>query len=201
VCTAYRLLRRSPSVNLHPSSDVLLLSLPMWPLPPPFLLLPLFSYCLFPVHCSFPSAAFFPNTSPYSPTAHCSATVPCSTVPFAPMPPATPIVVADGADADGEGSGALHVLISLFLLRSGFWGAVRVGWRGAGEEREEVGRGCTTPSQRALQNHKRRFFFLQRIQLVRPCTTALQLASRIRPLIEYESSPGTLAIVAPRGAT
>jgi len=93
------------------------------------------------------------------------------------------------------------VLISLSLLRSGFLCAVRVGWRVAGEEREEVGRGCTTPSQRALQNHKRRFCFLQRIQLVGPCTTALQLASRIRPLIEYESSPGTLAIVALRGAT
>jgi len=91
--------------------------------------------------------------------------------------------------------------ISLSLHRSGFLGAVRVGWRGAGEERAEVGRGCTTPSQRALQNHKRLFCFLQRIQLVRPCTTALQLASRIRPLIEYESSPGTLAIVAPRGST
>jgi len=100
-----------------------------------------------------------------------------------------------------RGGGALLVLISLSLLRSGFLGVVLVGWRGAGGEREEVGRGCTTPSQRVLQNHKRRFCFLQRIQLVRPCTTALQLASRIRPLIEYESSPGTLAIVAPRGAT
>jgi len=100
-----------------------------------------------------------------------------------------------------RGGGALHVLISLSLIRSGFLGAVRVGWRGAGEEGEEVGRGCTTPTQRALQNLKRRFCFPQRIQLVRPCKTALQLASRIRPLIEYESSPGTLAIVAPRGAT
>ena len=65
MCTAYRLVRRSPSVNVHPSSDVLLLSLPMWPLPPPFPLLPIFSYCLFPAHCSFPFAASFPNTSPF----------------------------------------------------------------------------------------------------------------------------------------
>jgi len=103
VCTAYRLVRRSPSVNVHPSSDVLLLSLPMWPLPPPLPRVPLFSYCLIPAHCSFLSAASFPNASPFSPTAHCSPTVRCiSAVSFDPTAPATPIVVADGADADGE---------------------------------------------------------------------------------------------------
>ena len=52
------------------------------------------------------------------------------------------------------------MLISLLLLRSGFLGAFRVRWKGTGEEREEVGRGCTTPGQEALQNQKRRFCFL-----------------------------------------
>ena len=71
------------------------------------------------------------------------------------MAPATPIVVADGADADGEGGGALHVLISLSWLRSGFLGAVRIGWRGSAEEREEVGRGCTIADPPILSSSTR----------------------------------------------
>jgi len=41
----------------------------------------------------------------------------------------------DGGDADGEGRGALHVIISLSLLCSGFLGAARGGWRGPGARR------------------------------------------------------------------
>jgi len=130
VCTAYRLVRRSPSVNMHPSSDVLL-SLPMWPLPPPFPLLPLFCNCLFPAHCSFLSAASFPNISPFTPTAHCSPTVPCiSTVSFAPTAPAIPIVVPDGADADGEGMGRCMCLSPCPCFVLAFW--VRFGSGGEG---------------------------------------------------------------------
>jgi len=80
-----------------------------------------------------------------------------------------------------------------------FW--VRLGAGGEDRARGGLGRGCNTPGQEVLVSHKRRFYFLKRIQLVWTCTTALQLASRIKPLLEYESCPGTPAIVAPRGAT
>jgi len=80
-----------------------------------------------------------------------------------------------------------------------FW--VRLGAGGEGLARGGQGRGCNTPGQELVENHKRRFCFLQRIQLVWTCPTAVQLASRMNPLLEYKSSPGTLAIVTPKGAT
>jgi len=98
-----------------------------------------------------------------------------------------------------RGGGAPHVFISLSLLYSGIW--VRLGAGGEDRAREGLGRGCDTPGQKVLENHKRRFYFLQRIQLVWTCTTALRMVQRTEPLLEYESCPGTLAIVAPRGTT
>jgi len=80
-----------------------------------------------------------------------------------------------------------------------FW--VRLGAGDEGRGRGGQGRGCNTPGQEVLEIHERRFCFLKRIQLVWTCTTALQLASCMKPLLEYESNRGTLAIVAPKGAS
>jgi len=153
----------------------------MWPLLPPFPLLPLFPYCLFPPYCSFPSTASFPPTAHFCRPIHSSPTAPFgSTASFAPTAPSAPIAMADGPDADGEGGGGRCMFLSLcpcFALA--LW--VRLGAGGEGRARGGLGRGCNTPGQEVLENHKRRFCFLQRIHLVWTCTTALQLASRMAP--------------------
>jgi len=80
-----------------------------------------------------------------------------------------------------------------------FW--VRLVAGGEDQARGGLGRGCDTHGQQGLENHKKQMYFLQRIQLEWTCTTAPQLASRIKSLLEHRSCPGTLAIAAARGTT
>jgi len=79
-----------------------------------------------------------------------------------------------------------------------FW--ARLGAGGQDPARGGLERVCNSPGQVVQENHNRRFCFLHRIQLVWTRTTALQLASHMKPLLEYKSCPGTLALVAQRWA-
>jgi len=80
--------------------------------------------------------------------------------------------------------GGYRMFLSLCpCLSLAFW--VQLGAGGEDRARGGLGRGCNTAGQEVLVNHKRRFYFLQRIRLVWICTTALPLASRNKSLLEY----------------
>jgi len=155
---------------------------------------------LFPPQCSFPSPASFPRIGHIGRTVHSSLTAPLrSTASFAPTASSSLIDVVDCADADRDGGGGRRMFSSLcpsFALVFG----LRLAAGCEDRARGVLGRGCNAPDQEVLVNRKRSFFLQQRIKLVWTCTTAFEL-SRIKPLLEHESCPGTLAIVLQRGAT
>jgi len=161
----------------------------------PVPLLPIASLLLFPLYCVFsPCCPFLPYCAFFSNCIISFCSLLCS------YGPIYPYSHGGWRGCGRRGRGGRLLFLSLYpCFALGFW--MRLGAGGEGRARGGQGRGCNTSGQEVLVNHKRRFYFLQRIQLVWTCPTALQLASRIKPPLEYESCPGTLAIVAPRGAT
>jgi len=141
----------------------------------PISLLPLSSLLLFPLYCLFsPYCPFLPSYPFFSYCTIWFYSLLCSYGPFCPYS-------HGGRPRCGRrGGGGRCMFLSLcpcFALA--LW--VRLGAGGEGRARGGLGRGCNTPGQEVLENHKRRFCFLQRIHLVWTCTTALQLASRMAP--------------------